>query len=811
MRNISILFILVFYTQLVSAQTFNFALTGNPVNTTGWDLGTQSYVNNDELILTDPTGNQAGYIYYSTPQNLASCSQFTIQFDFRITNSSSPTADGIAFWYISNPPSAFVSGGGLGLPSNPNGLVLLLDTYNNNGVPNDNPLISLRNFNGTSNYTEGDNTGQLAPDLPYQSFVIDGTWHTCKLIYSFGTVTVSFDGNPPVMTGTTTLNINGYFGFSASTGALWAQQSIKNVTVSGAPEPDPPLTDSVAYCQYETPAPLSAPGANLKWYTSATGGAALPGAPTPSTSVPGTFIWYVSAEIPGCNIESERSPLVVTIHSLPAAPTVQFPIFCSGAPGQAITITSGNNVLWYADSIGGIGDPAIPNVSTTIADTLAWYITQTDTFGCESLRSKVETIVHQAPVPDFNFTLGLACDGDTVHFANTSTFADSYHWDFYDGQTDTILNPVHIYADPGDYYVILKAYNKFCTDSVVHTVSLGHALAADFSTSEDTVCQGSLVSFTNLSTATTINGVDPQYSWDFGDGGSSSLQNPQHLYATPGVYNVRMIINNAVPCYDTSNRVIFVDSLGTLNLMWSDTPICKGNSIDLDALLVKNGLNTLSWNFGDSPDSVLNQNPIHHAYDQEGIYTITVRADYRVCPDTSLQAQIRVKDVPVIHIGADTSLCLDGNPYPVSDLVNANNPLATWRWNTGDTTSSIFIYHPGLYSATITIDQCSATDEMEVRKDCYLDVPNSFTPDGNGVNDYFLPRQLLSKGVVSFQMTIWNRWGQTVFETINKNGRGWDGRFNDKSQPMGVYIYEIKVVFKNGREESYTGNVTLIR
>jgi len=79
------------------------------------------------------------------------------------------------------------------------------------------------------------------------------------------------------------------------------------------------------------------------------------------------------------------------------------------------------------------------------------------------------------------------------------------------------------------------------------------------------------------------------------------------------------------------------------------------------------------------------------------------------------------------------------------------------------------------------------------------------------VNDYFFPRQFLSSGVAGFTMTVFNRWGQKVFETQNPAGRGWDGKFNDKNQPVGVYIYSIKVVMKNLRTEEYTGNVTLLR
>jgi gliding motility-associated-like protein len=172
---------------------------------------------------------------------------------------------------------------------------------------------------------------------------------------------------------------------------------------------------------------------------------------------------------------------------------------------------------------------------------------------------------------------------------------------------------------------------------------------------------------------------------------------------------------------------------------------------------------------------------------------------------------VTIKAAPHLDLGPDTSICLDGAAYILSDGINAANPAATWSWNNGATTSSIEVRHEGSYTGTVTIDQCSTSDVIEIKKDCYIDIPNSFTPNGDGVNDYFLPRQLLSSGVVGFSMNIFDRWGQKIYETINSNGRGWDGKFNGKDQPNGVFIYDIKVFMKNGRTEQYTGDVTLLR
>jgi gliding motility-associated-like protein len=100
---------------------------------------------------------------------------------------------------------------------------------------------------------------------------------------------------------------------------------------------------------------------------------------------------------------------------------------------------------------------------------------------------------------------------------------------------------------------------------------------------------------------------------------------------------------------------------------------------------------------------------------------------------------------------------------------------------------------------------------VQVAKDCYLDIPNSFTPNGDGINDYFWPRPFHSSGIVKFKMSIYNRWGQKIWETTRIDGRGWDGMFNGAPQPAGVFVYMVEAELKNGFAEKYEGNVTLLR
>ncbi len=138
-----------------------------------------------------------------------------------------------------------------------------------------------------------------------------------------------------------------------------------------------------------------------------------------------------------------------------------------------------------------------------------------------------------------------------------------------------------------------------------------------------------------------------------------------------------------------------------------------------------------------------------------------------------------------------------------------------YRWNTGAERAEIAALHHGIYSLTVTTEHgCSTTDSISITKNCYMDIPNVFTPNSDGVNDYFFPRQLLSQNIASFKMQVFSRWGQLLFETDRIDGRGWDGRCNNVNMSEGVYIYMIALKLGTGdvlKEERYHGNVTLIR
>jgi gliding motility-associated-like protein len=132
-------------------------------------------------------------------------------------------------------------------------------------------------------------------------------------------------------------------------------------------------------------------------------------------------------------------------------------------------------------------------------------------------------------------------------------------------------------------------------------------------------------------------------------------------------------------------------------------------------------------------------------------------------------------------------------------------------WSTGETSSSILINQPGYYWVRVNNGECAMTDSIWIKRDCYLNIPNSFSPNGDGLNDYFLPRELLSSGLTSFKMSIYNRWGEQIFTTTAIDGRGWDGKYNNVPQPQGVFVYVIDASFINNVKKTFKGNVTLMR
>ena len=422
----------------------------------------------------------------------------------------------------------------------------------------------------------------------------------------------------------------------------------------------------------------------------------------------------------------------------------------------------------------------------------------------------------------FDTSSKAGCHGDTVFFTNHSMPAEdlSYHWYFGDGSDQIADNPVHIYTNTTSTYTVkLFITNSKCIDSAIKDIPLNNSVHAGFTLQPTAgiLCQNVPDTLTNTSTGG--YGSDPlSYSWYFGDGNgsTSSAAVLNYTYTRVGTYQVMLVAANTVPCYDTAVKSVSVDSISGMRIDMTDSVLCGGQGANMQAVYAHVGDTSLAWSISDG-FNMLHTNPVFHPFDGPSlaasveVYTVSVTVKFRACPDETASRTVTVFSYPNINLGPDTAMCPGSSPIVLMDTVNSAGAGAHWSWSTGETTPGITVTAPGWYTNTVTVNGCSASDTIWVANDCYMSIPNVFTPNGDGVNDYFFPRQFLTRGVVKFSMNIYNRWGQAVYQTTNTDGLGWDGAFNNIPQPGGVYVYIIDVSFKDGQHEHHQGNVTLLR
>lgn len=446
--------------------------------------------------------------------------------------------------------------------------------------------------------------------------------------------------------------------------------------------------------------------------------------------------------------------------------------------------------------------------------------------GCKSDTETFVFDVNPDVYPDFTFDITEACLEDEVVFTNSSTSDNNLpiisNWSYGDGTpslntTDGVHThfykvPVPDYMDR-TYKVVLIVDNGKCKDTLEKNVYINHPVKAEFVVDDDSICQGETINFKASDNSYVKPGTIPQMQWRFGDGATDNVIDTKHTYERSGIYNTTFIMTDFLGCSDSFKIPVIVDSMGHVVVIADKNEVCVGEEIIFNVDYLEEAFITASWNFDDGV-IIAESNRVFHSYRAPGTYNVRFDVDYRICPDVSYTGVYTVKPIPDVYLGDDKTICPDAAPVYLSNIYGiGNNPDVKYTWNTPDKTGAagIYVRYPGIYSVEADLNGCIATDSVEVKKDCYINIPNAFTPNGDGNSDYFLPRQLLSRSLSQFNMNIYNRWGEKIFESGATDGRGWDGRYNGELQPVGVYVYSIQVTFGNGTTENYTGNVTLLR
>ncbi len=299
--------------------------------------------------------------------------------------------------------------------------------------------------------------------------------------------------------------------------------------------------------------------------------------------------------------------------------------------------------------------------------------------GCEDQFQR-SVIVRALPVADFSAI--SACPGDTIRFNDLSSVATgslSHSWDFGDGSGSSILpSPSHVYTLEGTYSVRLAVASSFsCVDTIIKAVTVYPVPIAAFSA--DSVCDGEVVSFDNMSTIAsgTVN-----YAWDFGDGTTSSNIEPTHTYAASGTYTVSLEATSANGCTDSTGQVVVVYPQPVASFTAPNT--CDGDTVFFTNPSAGDTTVTFSWNFGDGITDTL-ASPTH-LYVSPGMYTVTLALNsLGGCTDTATST-ITIYPSPVAGFLAP-DVCA-GEVTTFTDLSTLTTGTLSYAWDLGDGTNS---------------------------------------------------------------------------------------------------------------------------
>lgn len=327
-------------------------------------------------------------------------------------------------------------------------------------------------------------------------------------------------------------------------------------------------------------------------------------------------------------------------------------------------------------------------------------------------------VVAQAPLSSFN--VNAFCLGDSTHFINTSTGGSigSYSWNFGDGDTSNVSSPSHLYSVSGTYSVLLSVNASNCSDDTTINIQINPLPVPAFSASVTQACDSATILFNNNSTGA-LGAL-----WFFGDGDSSSVFSPYHLYSSPGNYSVTLQVISQGGCSrsKTMLNLIQIDETPLAAFSSSAQSICQNQCIDFTN---QSTAGTTSWQWifdGAVASGAVVQNPGNICYPSMGNFDVTLNVSNGTCSNTHTEPSfIHVVNCSVKpkagFIISDTSFC-QGSCISFVDL---STNAVTWQWlfpgavpatSTQENQANICYPNIGVYPVTLISGNTSGTDTV---------------------------------------------------------------------------------------------------
>jgi gliding motility-associated-like protein len=477
------------------------------------------------------------------------------------------------------------------------------------------------------------------------------------------------------------------------------------------------------------------------------------------------------------NTASSTSAQFSTNYS-PCSPTISFTNNSTGA--NTYTWDFGDNTSSTATS---------PSHTYSSAGTYTITLTA-DNGGCIDTAQFAITLSQPTVTPQFT-AADSVCTQQQVSFSNGSAGAISYEWSFGDGNTSTLPNPQHAYSTAGTYNVELIAINSCDTDTVSQTVTVFSYPSVSIS-GNNPICQGQSLTLT-------ASGAN-NYQWSGGTSGTTSSVTISPS-ATTG-YTVTSV--NGV-CSDSAFATVQVNPLPVINISGSTT-VCEGQS----TMLTATGGTVYQW---DPPTGISDPNIPNPVFTPTATatYTLTVSTAAGCTGTSTVTVTSAVTPVAAFTtVLQDTGIC-----GTTLNFINNSTGAAAYLWNFGDGTTSTaadpaHVYGSGgMHLITLTVYNdwgCSDTYQDSAQSAepfSAFYVPNTFTPNGDGLNDRFYVK---SACLQELYVEIYNRWGELVCKWDVVDGF-WDGTYKGAEAQSDIYVYKLMARDHTGEYYNRIGHV----
>ncbi|MDP2387904.1 MAG: PKD domain-containing protein [Bacteroidota bacterium] len=611
-----------------------------------------------------------------------------------------------------------------------------------------------------------------------------------------------------------------------------------NYLITINPTPVPPLTSNVSpYCLNESAVPLIATpgtgGSLLWWGTNAAGGTSSVTATTPLTNTVGTTIYYVSQIINGC--ESPRAPITVTVSTLPSITDPSDIIVCSGAnvPVQnfvsnpvGATINWANTNATIGLAANGTGNVPSFNSANSGSSAVTSIITVTPNIGtCFGTPITYSVTVNPIPIAIVNNV--TACNNTTVANINWSStpVGSVYTWTNTNssiGVASSGTSSINSFTAINSNSVAVNAtvnvtptLNGCVGPPSSFTITVNPTPAAP-NTSNNSYCKNDVASALSPSGAGYL-----WYTTSVGGIGTTSAPTPSTSLIGTNSYYVSQTVNG---CEGSRSTVtITINNLPSATLA-TVSPKCPPLLTDL-ALSTTDNLVSYNWVLGDGSTFSGNDTVKNHTYSTSGNYNVSVTVtDNNNCENIlTFPSAVVVFEVPEAQFsyGPQPTTLLD----PIINFSNISigtRPLA-YQWNFGTEPGTYVTSENPSYTyetageyvvQLITTNGFGCRDTtyktVVIENDIVIYVPNSFTPNGDGVNESFYA-QGIGIDEKDFSMMIFNRWGEKIFQSQSLS-EVWTGKVNDKPLVDNeTFIW--KIIYRSGTGDKLvkSGHVTLVK